>query len=75
MLSLRIPDLGGQNRYVHEISPNLAIEERFDAVRGTFSSTLIERSDDGQAIAEYSVTTHLLTESDLRTELREAGLV
>lgn len=74
LLSLRTPELGGSNFYLHEVSPQLAIEETFDAVGRTFTSTLVERSGDGQRIAEYSVTTHLLTEGELRDELGAAGL-
>ncbi|MCU1516075.1 MAG: hypothetical protein JWQ75_796 [Pseudarthrobacter sp.] len=74
LLSLRTPDLGGSNFYLHQVSPLLEIEETFDAVGRTFTSTLVERSEDGRRIADYSVTTHLLTEDELRDELGEAGL-
>lgn len=73
LLSLRTPELGGSNFYLHEVSPQLAIEETFDVGRGTFTSTLVERAAEGERIAEYSVTTHLLTEAELREELAAVG--
>lgn len=73
LISLRTPELGGSDFYVHEVSPQLAIEESFDVIARRFTSTLVERNDAGERAAEYSVTTHLLTEADFREELGAAG--
>ncbi|BCW08987.1 MULTISPECIES: class I SAM-dependent methyltransferase [Paenarthrobacter] len=73
LISLRTPELGGSDFYVHEVSPQLAIEESFDVTAGTFTSKLVERNDAGERVAEYSVTTHLLTEAEFRAELGAAG--
>lgn len=75
LISLRIPELGEAGSYVHQVSSHLSIEETFNAADRTFTSTLIEQSFGGQVTGDYSVTTHLLTEDELMSELDEAGFV